>query len=83
MPANMRRHYPRAAQDKHGGLAMISVISGLIVAGAGGASLWYLMPVDGQPHRLARAPFLELLIPVGIVSALAIGVSLIVAGVVS
>jgi hypothetical protein len=61
---------------------MMSLLSGLVVAGASGASLWYLMPTNGVPHRLARAPFLDSLIPIGIVSALAIGIALIVAGVV-
>ncbi len=60
---------------------MISILSGIVVTGAGGASLWYLMPNNGVPHRLARAPLLDSIIPIGIVSALAIGVALIVAGV--
>lgn len=60
---------------------MFYVISGLVVGGAGGASLWYFMPHDGKTHPLAKMPLLDLLIPIGIVSALAIGVALIVAGV--
>jgi hypothetical protein len=61
---------------------MISIITGLIVSGGGGATLWYLIsPRNGQPHRLARAPFLDSLLPIAIVSALAIGVALIVAGI--
>jgi hypothetical protein len=59
---------------------MLSIISGLVVSGAGGAGLWMLMPRNGQPHRLARTPMLDSLVPVVIVSALAIGVALIVAG---
>ncbi|MGH6725241.1 MAG: hypothetical protein ACREB8_01685 [Pseudolabrys sp.] len=62
---------------------MISVISGLIVAGGGGAGLWYLMPRNGEPHRLARAPLLDSLLPISIVAALAVGVAMIVAGIVS
>lgn len=61
---------------------MISLLSGIVVTGAGGASLWYFMPRNGQPHRLARAPMLDSMIPIGIVSALAVGIALIVAGVV-
>ena len=60
---------------------MISIITGLIVTGGGGATLWYLIPRNGQPHRLARAPFLDSLLPIAIVSALAIGVALIIAGI--
>ncbi len=62
---------------------MFSIISGVFVAGSGGASLWYLRPRNGQVHPLAVKPLLDSSIPIGIVSALAIGVALIVAGVVS
>lgn len=61
---------------------MLSVLSGLIVTGAGGASLWYFMPRGGVIHPLARKPLVDSMIPIGIVSALAIGVALIVAGLV-
>jgi hypothetical protein len=60
---------------------LISIISGVVVSGAGGAGLWYFMPRNGQVHRLAAMPLLDSLIPIGIVSALAIGVALVVAGV--
>lgn len=59
---------------------MISIISGVIVGGAGGAGLWYFKPRNGQVHRLAAMPLLDSLIPIGIVTALAIGVALIIAG---
>lgn len=58
----------------------MSIISGLIVVGGGGASLWYFMPRNGQVHRLARAPLLDSLIPIAIVASLAVGVALIVNG---
>jgi hypothetical protein len=61
---------------------MVSLLSGIVVTGAGGASLWYFMPRGGQIHPLARKPLVDSLIPIGIVSALAIGVALIVAGIV-
>jgi hypothetical protein len=61
---------------------MFSIISGVIVAGGGGASLWYFRPRNGQMHPLAAKPFLDSTIPIAIVSALAIGLALIVAGVV-
>ena len=63
-----------------GGLAMISIISGIVVGGAGGAGLWYFMPHNGKVHRLAAMPLLDSLIPIGIVSAFAIGAALIIAG---
>jgi hypothetical protein len=59
---------------------MFSIISGVIVAGSGGAGLWYFKPRQGQPHPLAQAPFLDSLIPIGIVTAFALGLALIIAG---
>lgn len=59
---------------------MISILSGLVVTGAGSAGLWYFMPHGGVTHPLARKPLLDSLIPVVIVTALAIGVALMVAG---
>lgn len=61
---------------------MISLISGLVITGAGGVSLWYFMPHNGKIHPLARKPFVDSLIPIGIVSALGIGIALIVSGLV-
>jgi hypothetical protein len=59
---------------------MYSIISGVIVAGGGGVGLWYFMPSGGQVNPLANKPVLDSMIPIAIVSALAIGVALIVAG---
>lgn len=56
------------------------VIVGLFFVAASGALLWRLLPVDGKIHRLAQAPFLESIIPIGIVSGFAVGVALILAG---
>ena len=42
---------------------MFSIISGLIVAGGGGAGLWYFMPHEGRPHPLTVKPLLELAYP--------------------
>ncbi len=61
---------------------MISLLSGIVVTGAGGASLWYFMPHGGVVHPLARKPLVDSLIPIAIVSALAVGIALIVAGLV-
>ena len=67
-------------QSRFKGLAMIAFLSGLVVTGAGGASLWYFKPRNGQAHALALKPVLELMIPIGIVTTLAVGVALIVDG---
>jgi hypothetical protein len=65
-------------------LAVISVLLGVIVAGAGVATLWYFLPTDGavHVHRLVTKPFLDWLIPIVILTALSIGVALVVSGVV-
>lgn len=60
---------------------MLSLISGVIMFGAGGAGLWYCKPRNGVAHSVATAPLLESLVPIAIVSALAIGLALVVAGV--
>jgi hypothetical protein len=62
---------------------MLSIISGLVLTGGGGVSLWYLRPQGGQPHPWARIALLDSLIPIGVVAAFAIGVALIVSGVVA
>lgn len=59
---------------------MISLVSGLVITGAGGAALWAMMPKNGTVHPLARKPLLDTLIPIAIITALAIGIALIVAG---
>jgi len=59
---------------------MLSVLSGIVVAGAGSAGFWYLRPRNGHPHRLATAPVLDWLLPTLLVGALVFGVGLIVAG---
>lgn len=64
------------------GSSMISIVSGLVVFGAGAAGLWHFMPTDGQVHPLAKMPFLDSLIPIAIVTALALGTALIIAGIV-
>ncbi len=59
---------------------MFSIISGLIVAGGGGAGLWYFMPHEGRPHPLTVKPLLNSLIPIAIVTALAIGTAMVISG---
>lgn len=59
---------------------VVSVLSGFCVFAAGGATLWYLMPTNGQAHPLARKSLLDWLIPIAITSALAIGLALITSG---
>jgi hypothetical protein len=60
---------------------MLYFVSGLVIAGAGVGSLWYCRPRNGQVNPLAIKPGLDFLIPIGIVTALALGVALMVSGV--
>jgi hypothetical protein len=60
---------------------MLYFLSGVVIAGAGAGSLWYCSPRNGQVHPLAVKPVLDFLIPIGIVTALALGIALIVSGV--
>ena len=60
---------------------MISVISGVIVTGAGVGGLLYCRPHNGQPNWLVAMKVFDWLIPILIVTALAIGVALVVSGV--
>jgi hypothetical protein len=60
---------------------MLYLVSGLAIAGSGVAGLWYCSPRNGQVNPLAMKPVLDWLIPIGIVTALALGAALIVSGV--
>jgi hypothetical protein len=59
---------------------MVSILSGIGLVAVGGTSLWYLMPTNGQTHPLAKLPLLDSMIPVAIISALTIGLALIISG---
>ena len=69
-----------SANQITGVFAVISVISGIVVLGAGGTCVWYFIPRNGVPHPLARKPLLDAMIPISIVASLAVGVALIVSG---
>lgn len=62
---------------------MLTVVSGLVAFGAGGTGLWYFKPRDGVAHAIVTTPLLDTLVPIAIVSLMAIGAALVVAGVVS
>jgi hypothetical protein len=59
---------------------MISIISGCVMAGAGAAGLWFAMPKNGEVQNFAKHPLFDWLIPTAIVAALAIGVALVMSG---
>ncbi len=59
---------------------MLSVISGLVVGGAGGATLWCLRARNGAIHPLIQNPWLEAPIAIGIAAAIAFGIALVASG---
>ena len=59
---------------------MLSVLSGIVVAGAGGVGLWHFTPKNGVPHPHTKVPVLDSLIPITIVAAFGVGLALVVAG---
>jgi hypothetical protein len=63
--------------------AMMSVISGIFLSGAGSTIFWYCLPTKGQTAAIVRKPMIEPVLPIVIVGSLAIGVALIVSGIVS
>jgi hypothetical protein len=60
---------------------MYSIISGVIMAGAGGATLWYCLPRNGVVHPLMKRPLMDFTIPIAIVSGVSIGIALIIVGI--
>lgn len=62
---------------------MYYVFSGLAVIGSSAAGLWYFLPRNGKINPLVVLPVLDWLIPVAIVSALALGTALIMSGLLS
>jgi hypothetical protein len=61
---------------------MFSILSGVAVFGAGIGGLWYCKPQQGRVQWFIQAPVLEWLVPTAIVTTLAVGLALVVSGVV-
>jgi hypothetical protein len=59
---------------------MISIV-GIVIIAASGAALWRMLPTNAKVHRLATMPFVESVIPIGIVAGFAIGAALVFAGI--
>jgi hypothetical protein len=60
---------------------MIYILSGLAIAGAGGAGFWYFLPANGRVHPTVALPYFDFLIPITVVMAVMIGILMIIAGV--
>jgi hypothetical protein len=59
---------------------MLYFVSGLVVTGSGAAGLWYCRPRNGQVHPLAVTPVFDWLLPIAIVTALALGITMMASG---
>lgn len=53
-------------------------ILGLLITGASAWTFWYLLPNNGQVHRIATMPLLDYLVPVSLISGFAIGITLLI-----
>jgi hypothetical protein len=62
---------------------MLSIVSGIVLFGAGVTGIWFFKPNNGVPHWHTKVPVLDSVIPIMIVGAFAIAVAIVVAGVAS
>ncbi len=60
---------------------MINLAAGLILLGGSVAALWYFRPRNGMPAKIVTLPLMETLVPLGVTSGLALGMAMVVAGV--
>jgi hypothetical protein len=61
---------------------MISLLGVLLVAGSVGI-LWYFRPREGRPSPAAALPLMDTIIPLAVTAGLALGVAMVVSGLVS
>ena len=54
---------------------MLGVL-GFLIAGVSAWTFWYLLPKNGEVHPIVTKPFLDQLLPVSIVSGLALGITM-------
>jgi len=59
---------------------MISFFAGAIILAGSLSGFWRLLPQDGIPHPLVVAPFLQVVIPVALVSGIVVGIGLMISG---
>lgn len=51
-------------------------ILGLLIAGVSVWSFWYLLPKNGQVHRLMTMPYLDQYLPASLICGLALGIGI-------
>ncbi len=57
------------------GANMLGIL-GLLITCVSAGTFWYLLPKNGQVHRIVTMPGLDQLLPVSLVSGFAIGVTM-------
>jgi hypothetical protein len=56
------------------------IVVGIIMLAVTATVSWYFIPRNGQPHPWVKRPFLEDLIPLSMITGLAFGGTLLLAG---
>jgi hypothetical protein len=64
--------HERLARGQREGEGMLAIL-GLVIVAATILTFWRLLPKDGKIHPLATAPFLESIIPIGLIAGLSFG----------
>lgn len=58
-------------------------ILGFLITGVSAWAFWYLLPKNGEVHRLMTMPFLDQFLPVSLVSGLALGITMFISALTS
>ena len=59
---------------------MLSILSGVVLVGAGGTTLWWFSPRNGVVHPMVLKPFFDSSVAIAVIGVTAVGVALLVSG---
>jgi hypothetical protein len=59
---------------------MLSILSGAVLVGAGGTTLWWFAPRKGVVHPLVLRPFFDTTLAIAVMGVSAVGIALLVSG---
>ncbi len=59
---------------------MLSILSGAVLMGAGGTTLWWFAPRKGVVHPLVTRPFFDTSLAIAVMGVSAVGIALLVSG---
>jgi len=59
----------------------LEATAGVILVLASAAALWFFLPRRGQSHPFLRLPLMQSLVPLAIVSGLALGATMAISGI--